>query len=104
MGGTPFFLILRKTKNRELLAESYLGLIEDEKQLLKMVIQGRKFAEATGHPIRYIDIVFVLYGQMSAREVGLEKGICLEANPNCSICGVQNYCDYYVQNVAAKSN
>lgn len=81
-----------------------LGLIEDEKQLLKMVIQGRKFAEVTGHPIRYIDIVFVLYGQMSAREVGLEKGICLEANPNCSICGVQNYCDYYVQNVVSKSN
>lgn len=81
-----------------------LNLIENEKQLLKTVIQGRKFAEATGHPIRYIDIVFVLYGQMSAQEVGLDKGICLEANPVCSICGVQNYCDYYAQNVVATIN
>ncbi|PSL24418.1 DNA-3-methyladenine glycosylase I [Chitinophaga ginsengisoli] len=35
-----------------------LGLIESETQLFKTVIQGRKFAEATGLPIRYIDIIF----------------------------------------------
>jgi DNA-3-methyladenine glycosylase I len=78
-----------------------LGLIEDERQLLKTVIQGRRFAEATGHPIRYIDIVFVLYGQVSSPEVGLDRGICLEANPNCSICGIQSHCVYYAGNVAA---
>ncbi len=71
-----------------------LGLIESEEQLLKTVIQGRKFAEATGHPIRYIDIVFVAYGQVQSREYGLENGICLEQNPLCSICGVMEYCNY----------
>jgi DNA-3-methyladenine glycosylase I len=69
-----------------------LGLIESEKQLLKTVIQGRKFAEATNQPIRYIDIVFVAYGQMEFKEFGLNSGICLENNPSCSLCGVRNYC------------
>jgi DNA recombination protein RmuC len=32
----------------------------------------------TGHPIRYIDTVFVCYGQMKSPEVGLEHGLCLE--------------------------
>ena len=44
-----------------------LGLIESKEQLLKTVIQGRKFAQATGHPIRYIDIVFVAYGQVESQ-------------------------------------
>jgi len=72
-----------------------LGLIESERQLLKTVIQGRKFAQATGYPIRYIDIVFVAYGQMGATDFGLKKGICLEVNPVCSICGAKNYCSYF---------
>lgn len=57
-----------------------LGLIEDEKQLLKTVIQGRKFAEATGKSIRYIDIIFVTYGQQT------KEGICFSKNPRCNIC------------------
>jgi DNA-3-methyladenine glycosylase I len=65
-----------------------LGLIENEGQLLKTVIHARKFAQATGHPIRYIDIVFVAYGQMESREFGITRGICLEENPSCSLCGV----------------
>lgn len=81
-----------------------LGLIENDKQLLKMVIQGREFAQATGHPIRYIDIVFVSYGQMSTKELGLDKGICLEANPACSICRAQNHCNYCVHNIAKKQS
>jgi len=76
-----------------------LGLIESDEQLLKTVIQGRKFAHATDHPIRYIDIVFVAYGQVEAQEFGLASGICLEQNPLCSICGVTDYCNYYAQNV-----
>jgi DNA-3-methyladenine glycosylase I len=74
-----------------------LGLIESEKQLLKTVIQGRKFAQATGHPIRYIDIVFVAYGQVQSMGLGLERGICLAENPACSLCGVKGYCQYYAQ-------
>src|SRR5690606_16062988 len=45
-----------------------LGLIEHENQFLKAVIQGRKFSEATGYPIRYIDITFVKYGQEGRSE------------------------------------
>jgi len=77
-----------------------LGLIESDEQLLKTVIQGRKFAQATGHPIRYIDIVFVAYGQVKSQEFGLASGICLEQNPLCSICGVTDYCDYFAQNAS----
>jgi len=76
-----------------------LGLIESGEQLLKAVIQGRKFAQATGYPIRYIDIVFVAYGQVESQEFGLSSGICLEQNPLCSVCGVTDYCNYYAQNI-----
>ena len=71
-----------------------LGLIENDKQLLKTVLQGQKFAVATGLPIRYIDIVFVLYGQASATAYGIDKGICLEKAPQCSACGIRAHCRY----------
>ena len=77
-----------------------LGLIESDQQLLKTVIQGRKFAQVTGHPIRYIDTVFVTYGQAESREYGLSRGICLEKRPRCSICGLTDYCNYFRQNFA----
>ncbi|MCJ7749439.1 MAG: DNA-3-methyladenine glycosylase I [Desulfobacterales bacterium] len=70
-----------------------LGLIESNEQLLKTVIQGRKFAEATNQPTRYIDIVFVAYGQVESKEFGLSSGICLENNPLCSLCGMRNDCE-----------
>jgi DNA-3-methyladenine glycosylase I len=71
-----------------------LGLIEKEEQLLKTVIQGRKFAEATQLPIRYIDIVFVAYGQAQSLEFGLDRGICL-LTPRCEHCGLKKSCRYY---------
>ena len=70
-----------------------IGLIENEKQLLKTVIHGRRFAKATNLPIRYIDIIFVKYGQQGESDMfGLKNGICLENNPNCKICGLKKYC------------
>jgi DNA-3-methyladenine glycosylase I len=72
-----------------------LGLLETEGQLLKAVIQGRKFAEATGYPIRYIDIVFVTYGQVSSIEFGIPQGICLE-KPRCHMCVVRAHCNYSI--------
>jgi len=78
-----------------------LGLIENtnnDEQFLNAINQGREFAQVMGYPIRYIDIVFVHYGQMKSVEAGIEKGICLETNPSCKICGVTNYCNYYAQN------
>jgi len=70
-----------------------LGLLENRKQLLKAVIQGRKFAAATGLPIRYIDIVFVAYGQVKSENFDIRKGICLE-KPRCSECRIQKYCGF----------
>lgn len=75
-----------------------LGFLEDEKDTFRVVIEGRKFAEATGHPPRYIDIVFVAYGQMAAKDFGLDEGICLEKNPHCEICDVKQHCNYYAEN------
>ncbi len=74
-----------------------LGLLENENQLLKTVIQGRKFAEATDLPIRYIDIVFVAYGQVKSEELGLIEGICLK-NPRCYECSIQEYCEFLPKN------
>jgi DNA-3-methyladenine glycosylase I len=74
-----------------------LGLINSRDQYLEAIVQGRKFAEATGHPIRYIDIVFVAYGQVQSREFGIERGICSETNPSCHLCGAKIFCKYYSQ-------
>lgn len=86
-----------------------LGLIESEgkseEQLLKAVSQGQKFAQETSHPIRYIDIVFVAYGregQVRSGDIGIERGICLKDDPQCSICGVSKYCDYFAQKARGK--
>jgi DNA-3-methyladenine glycosylase I len=72
-----------------------LGIIENSDQLLKTIIQGRKFVEITGLPIRYIDIIFVSYGQAKSVALGLDRGICLEKNPLCEVCEVVEYCRYY---------
>ena len=72
-----------------------LGLIESKPHILKAVQQGRKFAQATGHKNRYIDRVFVAYGQEESKELGINRGICLESNPRCEVCGITNYCNYY---------
>ncbi len=72
-----------------------LGLVEQDAGPLSIIHEGKKFAEATGLPIRYVDIVFVAYGQVQTKEIGLERGICLEINPSCSVCGAARYCDYY---------
>ena len=81
-----------------------LGLIESEgdseKQLLKVVSQGQKFAQETGYPIRYIDIVFVAYGRkgpVRSGDIGIEREICRKDNPQCSICGASKYCAYFAQ-------
>lgn len=81
-----------------------LGLIEDSKQLLKSVIQGRRFAQVTGLPIRYIDIIFVKYGQQGQSiEFGLDDGICLSDTPKCGICGLTGYCEYFNHNLKISS-
>ncbi|MCL4204728.1 MAG: DNA-3-methyladenine glycosylase I [Pirellulaceae bacterium] len=71
-----------------------LGLIESDEHLLKAIVHGKRFSQATGHPIRYIDIVFVAYGQVRSDDFGITRGICLEHDPSCNLCGVRNYCSY----------
>lgn len=76
-----------------------LGFIDKENNITQAIEVGRDIAKATGHPIRYIDIVFVTYGQMGENEYfGLADGICLKKNPKCSICGVKEDCKYYADN------
>jgi len=71
-----------------------LGIINDEGDLLEVIRQGRMFAEATKLPIRYIDIVFVAYGQVQSNEMGVDRGICLKV-PRCGFCGLTVFCEWY---------
>jgi hypothetical protein len=64
-------------------------------QLWEIVEVGRQIAEATQEPIRYVDLVFVVYGQTEGRdsEDG-PQGICLDEKPRCRLCGVSASCRY----------
>lgn len=68
-----------------------LGLLDNENQLLKSIMEGRQFAAATGLPIRYIDIVLVTFGQVASPDLGIAQGVCLEA-PRCAICSIRESC------------
>jgi len=68
-----------------------LGFIPSEKHYLEAIFVGRKFAEATGYPIRYIDIILVSYGQLDLANL---TSICTTLNPKCHRCGVKAYCLY----------
>lgn len=68
-----------------------LGLIKDENDLFETVKVGRAFSVATGLPVRYIDIIFVTYGQLNQEKI---ECICSEKNPKCKICGIIEDCKY----------
>lgn len=70
-----------------------LGLLDNEDQLLKSIMEGRRFAAATGLPIRYIDIVLVVFGQVASPELGILKGVCLNA-PRCDMCSIRQHCGF----------
>lgn len=72
-----------------------LGLLNNPDDIDYAVELGREIAKQVDEPIRYIDIIFVKYGQQGNEEpFGLEDGICLERNPSCSVCGIQEYCSF----------
>jgi len=71
---------------------SRLGFIDDVNNIDQTIKVGKDIAATTGYSIRYIDIIFVTYGQMG------EDEICLEKNPKCFVCGIKKYCDYYANN------
>lgn len=70
-----------------------LGLLDNENQLLKSIMEGRRFAEATGLPIRYIDIVLVVFGQVASPELGISRGVCLN-EPRCGVCSISQNCGF----------
>lgn len=69
-----------------------LGLIESQKMELHAIQEGRKFAAATGHTIRYVDAVFANYGQKSMWNNS--PGICVD-KPKCQKCLAQRLCQFY---------
>ena len=68
-----------------------LDLVSSEDDFLGAIEVGRKFSEAVKEPIRYIDIIFVYYGQLDSP---IFEYICSERNPRCDRCGVNEYCSY----------
>ena len=72
-----------------------LGMIGVENDIDRAVQVGRQISVATGHPIRYIDIVLVKYGQKGKGDkFGLLDGVCLKNSPRCNICGVRQHCNF----------
>lgn len=80
-----------------------LGLIDSVDDIEEAIREGKKFGEATGKPIRYIDIIFVKFGQMGKSKIGTKDGICLENNPNCNICEAKELCKYYKETIQSAS-
>ena len=75
---------------------SRLELLHDENDTARAIDVGKEIALATGYSIRYVDIIFVKYGQMGKDDYfGTEDGICLNKNPKCEKCGVSNYCKHH---------
>lgn len=70
-----------------------LGLIKSADNLEEAIKVGSEFQKATNFPIRYIDIIFVKYGQEGESTVlGTKDGICLKKKPKCNLCGVRSVC------------
>lgn len=77
-----------------------LGLLDNENQLLKSIMEGRKFAAATGLPIRYIDIVLVSFGQVASPDLGIARGVCLKS-PSCKDCSIRQHCNHPIESRGA---
>lgn len=69
-----------------------MGLLKDTDDSFCAIEIGRQFSKATNLPIRYIDIIFVLYGQLNVPKI---KCICSEKHPHCEICGARMFCAYF---------
>jgi DNA-3-methyladenine glycosylase I len=69
------------------------GLLDNKDQLLKSIMEGHRFADATGLPIRYIDIVLVVFGQVASPKLGISQGVCLNT-PRCRVCAIRQHCRF----------
>lgn len=68
-----------------------LGFLDNKNDLFGAVKTGRAFSRALNIPIRYIDIIFVTYGQLNQAKL---ECICSEKTPKCLKCGANKYCNY----------
>jgi len=72
-----------------------LGLISSEDNLLGSIEVGRKISMELNIPIRYLDIIFVKFGQVGQSDLlGTIDGICTEKNPKCGLCNLKGICKY----------
>jgi len=61
-----------------------LGFIESEENIHGAISVGRLMSAATGEPIRFIDVILVLYGQVGRKELEIDDGVCLTV-PRCNL-------------------
>lgn len=72
-----------------------LGLISNEDNLTDAIEVGRKISKELNIPIRYLDIIFVKFGQVGQSDLlGTVDGMCTENNPKCYMCSLKNMCKY----------
>jgi DNA-3-methyladenine glycosylase I len=73
-----------------------LGLVKSLTDYDGVIKVGQQMSLATKLPIRYIDLIFVFYGQVGYKyELDVEDEICLERKPKCDICSLKRFCNYY---------
>ena len=72
-----------------------LGLVganDGDKEIIQV---GRDMSTELSLPIRYLDIIFVKYGQVGKSDLlGTVDGICTEKSPKCHLCGLTEICNY----------
>lgn len=73
-----------------------LGLVKSITDYDGVIRIGQQMRKVTELPIRYIDLIFVFYGQVGYKyELDIDNGVCLERKPICGICGLKKYCHYF---------
>ncbi len=82
-----------------------LGLISEEQSNSETIEVGRYISSQVNLPIRYIDIIFVKFGQDGKSNLlGTIDGTCLSNNPKCNICTVSQLCNYFPDYKVGKTN
>ena len=64
-------------------------------QLWQIVRVGQQIAQSVQLPIRYVDLVLVVFGQEEGGDPDdLSQGVCLDEKPRCGLCEVRTFCQY----------
>jgi DNA-3-methyladenine glycosylase I len=70
-----------------------LGLLENEKQLFKAVLVGRRIAALSGRTNRYVDRILVAHGQVAKTDHAFGSGVCTD-KPDCVACSARSHCGF----------